>query len=130
MVDNEKLEALEQKAKVLEQDTRTNQGVINALLENGKNKDIQVNSLTTLLLQVQESLAKINDDMDFHRLEDLARFVAAKVPTGEELNSFMAKRRIPQSIFQRIELQCIKFRPQNNTWVYLAENDLANLLMA
>jgi hypothetical protein len=130
MVDTEKLEELEQKAKVLEQNSNTNQGVITALLENGRNKDIQVNSMTTLLLQVQESLAKINDEMDFHRLEDVARFVAAKAPTGEELNIFMVKRRIPQNIFQRVELQCIKFRPQNNTWVYIPENDLANLLMA
>jgi hypothetical protein len=47
MVDTEKLEELEQKAKLLEQNSNTNQGVITALLENGKNKDAQVNNMTT-----------------------------------------------------------------------------------
>jgi len=35
---------LEQKAKVLETNSQNNQEVITALLENGKNKDLQISS--------------------------------------------------------------------------------------
>jgi hypothetical protein len=83
-----------------------------------------------LLTQVQESLAKINDEQDFHRLEDTARFVAAKSPTREELNNFMVKRQIPQNIFRRVELQCITFSVQANRWLYSREDDTFNLIMA
>jgi hypothetical protein len=130
MVDTEKLEELEQKAKLLEQNSNTNQGVINALLENGKNKDVQVNNMATLLAQVQESLNKINDEMNFHRLEDIARFVSAKSPTREEMVNFLRRRQISENIFARTELQCVVFAPQTNTWVYIQENDSANLLNA
>jgi len=44
MVDSEKLDELEHKAQVLEQNSNNNQGVITALLENGKNKDLQINN--------------------------------------------------------------------------------------
>jgi integrase/recombinase XerD len=130
MIDSEKIDELEQKAKALEQNSQNNQGIITALLENGKNKDQQVNNMATLLSQVQESLNRINDEMNFHRLEDVARFVAAKAPTREEMTNFLSKRQISQNIFQRSELNCIAFSPETNTWTYSPENDLANLLTA
>ncbi len=130
MVDTEKIEALEIKSQTLEQQSKNSQGVISALLENGRNKDQQVNNMATLLSQVQESLNRINDEMNFHKLEDIARFVAAKSPTREEMTNFLTKRQINESIFRRAELNCIAFSPQTNTWVYTADNDTSNLLMA
>ena len=62
MIDTDKIEALEIKSQTLEQQSRNNQGVIEALLENGRNKDIQVNNMAALLSQVQESLNRINDE--------------------------------------------------------------------
>jgi hypothetical protein len=121
---------LEQKAKVLETNSQSNQGIITALPENGKNKDVQIATMTGLLTQIQDNLNCLNREMDYHRLEDVARFVMAKAPTKEEMASFLKKRQISGSIFQRIELQCISFSPQTNTWVYLPENDSANLLIS
>lgn len=130
MVDSEKLEELEQKAKTLEQNSQNNQGVITALLENGRTKDAQINNMTTLLTQVQESLNKINDEMNFHRLEDVARFVAAKAPTKEEMADFLKRRQISEDILKRPELDCITFSTKTNAWLYNAEDDSAKLLMA
>src|SRR3990170_3266364 len=61
----------EQKAKMLEQNSQNNQGVVAALLENGRTKDSQINNMTNFLSQVQESLNKLNNEMDYHRLEDI-----------------------------------------------------------
>ncbi|MGA2523844.1 MAG: site-specific integrase [Candidatus Bathyarchaeia archaeon] len=130
MVDTEKIEALEIKSQTLEQQSKNSQGVIEALLENGRNKDQQVNNIAALLAQVRESLAKLNDEQDFSRLETLTRFVAAKAPSRQELNDFMTKRQIPQSILRRIELQCITFSVEANRWTYSAEDDTFNLIMA
>jgi integrase len=130
MIDTDKIDALEIKSQNLEQQSRNSQGVISALLENGRNKDQQVNNMATLLSQVQESLNRINDEMNFHKLEDIARFVAAKSPTREEMTNFLTKRQINESIFRRAELNCIAFSPQTNTWVYSREDDTSNLLMA
>jgi hypothetical protein len=54
--------------------------------------------------------------MQYHRLEDVARFVMAKAPTAEEMNSFLSRRQINQTIFQRPELQCIVFSLEANKW--------------
>jgi hypothetical protein len=130
MVDSEKLDELEHKAMILEQNSQNNQGVVTALLENGKNKDLQINNMNTFLSQVQESLTKLNNEMDYHRLEDLARYVMSKAPTREEMTSFLNRRQINETIFRRPELQCIIFSPEANRWVYNPENDSANLLAA
>lgn len=127
-VDAEKLEHLEQKAKVLEQNSQSNQGVIVALLENGKTKDLQIANMTGILTQIQDNLNSLNREMDYHRLEDVARFVMAKAPTKEEMSSFLQRRQISQSIFQRAELQCIAFSLEANKWLYIPENDIAKLL--
>jgi hypothetical protein len=66
--------------------------------------------------------------MDYHRLEDVVRFVIAKAPTKEEMNGFLQIRQISQSIFQRSELQCIIFSLEASKWVYIKENDIARLL--
>jgi hypothetical protein len=89
-----------------------------------------LNNVATLLTQFQDALAKLNEDMDFHRLEDIARFIAAKAPTREELNNFMAKRQIPQSILKRIELECVNYSPKSNQWLYSREEDTCNLIAA
>ena len=127
-VDSEKLEELEQKAKVLEQNSQNNQGVITVLLENGKNKDLQIANMTGILAQIQDNLNSLNREMDYHRMEDVARFVLAQAPDKEAMNSFLKRRQISQSIFQRVELQCIVFSPEANRWVYIEENDTAKLL--
>ena len=127
-VDAEKLEQLEQKSKALEQNSQTNQGVITALLENGKSKDLQIASMFGTLTEIQNSLKNLNSEMDYHRLEDVARFVLAKAPTKDEMVSFLNKRQISDSILRRVELQCITFSTQCNRWVYVPENDIANLL--
>lgn len=129
-VDNGKLQELEKKAGLLEQDSKTNQGVISALLENGRNKDLQLNNVTNLLSQVQESLNRLDSEMTFHRLEDIARFVAAKAPTKEEMANFLNRRGISQSILQKVELQCITFSNESGRWVYTGEDDSADLLSA
>ena len=85
MVDSEKLDELEHKAIILEQNSQNNQGVVNAFLENGKNKDLQINKMNTFLTRVQESLTKLNNEMDYHRREDIARYIMVKVPTREEM---------------------------------------------
>ena len=51
-----------------------------------------------------------------------------QTPTKEELNSFLQRRQINQSIFKRVELQYIIFSPEANRWVYDKENDIAKLL--
>ena len=130
MVDSEKLEELEQKAKVLEQNSQNNQGVVAALLENGRTKDMQINNMTNFLSQVQESLNKLNNEMDYHRLEDIARYVMSKAPTKEEMTSFLNRRQISETILRRPELQCVVFSPQANRWIYVPENDSAKLLTA
>lgn len=127
-VDTEKLEELEQKAKVLETNSQNNQGIITALLENGKTKDLQITNMAGLLTQIQDNLNSLNREMDYHRMEDVARFVMAQAPDKEEMNSFLSRRQINQSIFQRIELQCIVFSPEANRWIYIKENDIAKLL--
>jgi len=106
-------------------------------MQNSNYKDAQINnmngqltSVSTLLVQVQESLNRINDEMNFHKLEDIARFVAAKSPTREEMIIFLSKRQINENIFRRPELNCIAFSSQTNTWIYTADNDTSNLLMA
>jgi hypothetical protein len=108
-VESEKLEELEQKAKVFEQRSNNNQGVITVLLESGKTKDLQITSMTGMLTQIQDNLNRLTNEFDYHRLEDVARFVMAKAPTAEEMNSFLNRRQINQSIFQRPELQCSLF---------------------
>jgi integrase len=137
IVDNQKIEELENKSKTFEQESKSNQGIIQALMQNSNYKDAQINnmngqliSVSTLLSQVQDSLTKLNGDMDFHKLEDIARFVASKAPTREELTNFLTKRQINDNIFRRPELSCIAFSPQTNTWVYIPDNDSANLLTA
>jgi len=127
VVDSEKLEELEQKAKVLEQNSRNNQEVVTVLLENGKNKDLQIANMTGLLTKIQDNLNSLNREMDYHRLEDVARFVMVKAPTTEEMNSFLSRRQISQSIFQRVELQCIVFSPEANKW-YTLRKTTAKLL--
>jgi integrase len=143
-IDTQKIEELETKTKTFETETKNNQSIIKALMQNSDYKDIQINglntqisntngqltSLTSLLTQVQDTLSKLNEDMDFHRLEDIARFVAAKAPTRQELYDFMTKRQIPQTILRRIELQCIAFSIESNRWIYQHEEDKANLIMA
>ena len=129
VVDSEKLEKLEQKAKMLEQNSQSNQGVITALLENGKNKDVQIANVTGLLTQIQDTLNSLNREMDYHRMEDVARFVMIQAPSREEMVSFLNRRQISQSIFQRSELQCIVFSPEANKWLYIEENDIAKLLI-
>ena len=99
-------------------------------MENGRSKGLQITQMTGLLTQVQESLEKINNEMAFHRLEDIVRFVAAKTPTREEMTSFLNRRLINESIFRRPELQCIVFSPETNRWVYDPEDDSANLIGA
>jgi integrase/recombinase XerD len=137
LADHQKLVELENKSKTIEQESKSNQGIIQALMQNSNYKDAQINnmngqltSVSTLLVQVQESLNRINDEMSFHKLEDIARFVAAKSPTREEMIIFLSKRQISKNIFRRPELNCIVFSSQTNTWVYTADNDTSNLLMA
>ena len=130
MVDTEKIDALEVKSQTLEQQSKNSQGVISALLENGRNKDLQINNMTTLLTKVQDSLMKLNEDMDFHKLEDIARYVAVKAPTRQELNDFMVKRQIPQSILRRDELHCITYSLTSDQWLYSKDDDDFNLIMA
>lgn len=130
IVDNQKLEALENKSKTFEEEAKKNKSFIEILYQNSSYKDAQINNMTALLTQVQESLAKINDEQDFHRLEDVARFVAAKTPTREEMTNFLRRRQINENIFRRPELNCIFFSSQTNTWIYAQEDDTANLLMA
>lgn len=98
------------------------------MLENGKNKDLQITNMTGILTQIQNSLNSLNCEMDYHRLEDSARFVMAKASTAEEMNTFLSRRQISQTIFQRPELQCMVFSPEANKWVYIEENDIAQLL--
>ena len=88
---------------MLEQNSQNNQGVITALLENGKNKDLQIANMTGMLTQIQDNLNSLNNEMDYHRMEDVARFVMAKAPDREEMNSFLSRRQISQSIFQSVE---------------------------
>jgi hypothetical protein len=137
IVDHQKIEELENKSKTFEQESKNNQGIIQALMQNSNYKDAQINnmngqlsSVSTLLSQVQDSLTKLNGDMDFHKLEDIARFVASKAPTREEMTNFLTKRQINENIFRRTELNWITFSPQTNTWIYTADNDTSNLLMA
>jgi len=125
---SEKLEELEQKAKVLEQNSNNNQGVITVLLESGKTKDLQIANMTGLLMQIQDNLNSLNKEMQYHRLEDVARYVMVQAPTKEEMNIFLLRRQISQSFLQRLELQCIVFSSQANKWVYVKENDIAKLL--
>ena len=91
---------------------------------------IYKSTTNSFLTQVQESLTKLNNEMDYHRLEDIARYVMSKDPTREEMTSFLNRRQISETIFRRPELQCIVFSPQANRWVYIPENDSANLLTA
>lgn len=136
-VDNQKLEELENKSKTFEQETKNNQGIIQALMQNSNYKDAQIGnmtgqltSVTTLMSQVQESLAKLNEDMNFHKLEDVARFVAFSAPSRDELSNFMRKRQISDTILRRVELQCLSFSPEANRWLYSREDDIFNLIMA
>ena len=73
VVDSEKLEELEQNAKVLEKNSQNNQGVITVLLESGKSKDLQIANMTGMLTQIQDNLNMLNNEMQYHRLEDLAK---------------------------------------------------------
>jgi hypothetical protein len=93
-------------------------------------EDLQINNMTALLSQVQESLNKLNNEMEYHRLEDIARYVMAKAPTREEMTTFLNRRHTSESIFRRPELQCIIFSPQTNRQVYNPENDSSHLLTA
>jgi integrase/recombinase XerD len=143
-IDNQKLEELENEMQSSKQEVKKSQDIIEQLTENSKYKTAQITSLNaqlsnttgqlnnvaTLLTQFQDALAKLNEDMDFHRLEDIARFIAAKAPTREELNNFMAKRQIPQSILKRIELECVNYSPKSNQWLYSREEDTCNLIAA
>jgi len=45
------------------------------------------------------------------------------------MSGFLARRQIKDTIFCRVELQSKTFLPQTNTWIYLPENDSANLLI-
>ena len=69
-MDSEKLEELEQKARVLEQRSHNNQDLKTVLLENGKNKDLQIANMTGVLTQIQDNLNSLNRELDYHRLED------------------------------------------------------------
>jgi len=51
-----------------------------------------------------------------------------QAPIKKSMNSFLCRRGIDQSIFQRAELQCVVFSPEANRWVYIEENDTAKLL--
>jgi len=47
---------------------------------------------------------------------------------SERIPGAASRRGISQSIFQRVELQCIVFSPEANRWMYDKENDIAKLL--
>lgn len=64
MVDSEKHEELEQKAKVLEKNSNNNQDVISVLLETGKTKDLQIANMTGVLTQIQENLSNLNSEIN------------------------------------------------------------------
>ncbi|MGD0644477.1 MAG: hypothetical protein ABSA75_06180 [Candidatus Bathyarchaeia archaeon] len=94
-----------------------------------KTKDLRIANMTGMLTQIQDNLNSLNREMDYYRLEDVARFVMIKAPSSEEMNSFLSRRQISPSIFQRVELQCIVFSPEANKWVYIRENDIVKLLI-
>ncbi len=55
-------------------------------------------NMTAFLSQVQESLNKLNNEVDYHRLEDIARYVTSKAPSREKMSIFLKRRQISETI--------------------------------
>ena len=55
--------------------------------------------MTGMLTQIQENLSNLNSQMQYHRMESVARYVMAQAPTAEEMSIFLNRRQISQSIF-------------------------------
>lgn len=120
MVDTEKLEALEQ-------ETKRRGDLIEVLLENSKLKDQKIAQLANTLNEIKNELSRLDSELDFHRMEQIARFVRAKAPTKQEFEQFMNKRNISSAILKRIELQCVVYDEKDKRWHYLETLDTYKL---
>ncbi|MEM3697842.1 MAG: site-specific integrase [Candidatus Bathyarchaeia archaeon] len=116
MIDTEKLETLEQDAKRKSE-------LIEVLLENGKLKDQKISELTQTLDQIKNQLNYLDSELDFHRMEQIARFVRAKAPTEQELQEFLNRKGLSPAMLKREELACISYDSKNNRWIYQEDSD-------